>query len=866
MAGAHDTVLTPAAEPDVGEANVAGPLNGRRRSSACAGRFGGACYDRSMSLLSGLALSRPRLIDRYIVREMLAPTGIGLLVFTFVLLIDQIPRLLAVLVARSADLPTILRVFLNLLPSILAITIPMAFLLGVLLAFGRMASDSEIVALRAVGVSPLRLLSPVLMLALVMAALTFYINAVALPAANQAHRELVFSLVVSKARTDVKPRTFTDDLLPGRMMLYVQDIEPGSGLWKNLLIHDTRDIAESKLILARSGALVIDRERHVVRVELGPGSQHSFFGAEPRAYNRTSFSSMGWDLPVDEFFPDRQKLLLAKGDREMSLPELGDKITELRGQNRPRAEWGRFAVEWHKKFAIPAACLVFGLLGLALSLGSRKEARSSAFALSIAVIFVYYVLIRLGEQAGDTGALRPWLAMWGANLVLGAIALTLLYLNHREAAFDPLDPSHYRRFVPEVRRRHGGKAGRAPAAPAARPRPVVVVRIPRLSLRFPSLLDRYIARAWVGNVLLVMLAFAAVYFLADFMDLIDDFQHNRVPGRVVVRYYAFHAFQILFTVTPVAVLVGALVTLGVLARNKEITAMKAGGISVYRATLPVLGMGLVASLLLYGTQEWVLPETNKAASAERNVIKGRPAQSSDQFDRRWMLAGEGRFYNFDYILERAPASRPGLAERGRDGEFSVYGFSIYDVDPARWELRERLFATRASWNAAERAYELERGFRRTTGERTAFRPFLAQRVRATGGDPGGEIEPPQYFKREEKPSDTMGFAELRGYIRSLSARGFDVARLSVQLQRKIAFPMVGLVMTLLAVPFSFVVARRGALYGIGVAIVIAIVYWAVLGIFEALGNNAALHPALAAWAPNLIFGATGLYLIFTLET
>jgi LPS export ABC transporter permease LptF/LPS export ABC transporter permease LptG len=820
-----------------------------------------------MSLLGRLALSRPRLIDRYIVREMVAPTGIGLLVFTFVLLIDQIPRLLAVLVARSADFPTILRVFLNLLPSILAITIPMAFLLGVLLAFGRMASDSEIVALRAVGVSPLRLLQPVMTLALVTTAITFYINAVALPAANQAHREIVFSLVVSKARTDVKARTFTENLLPGRMVLYVQDIEPGSGLWKNLLIHDTRDVSESKLILARTGELVVDRERQIVRVELGPGSQHSFFGADPRAYSRTSFRSMGWDLPVDEFFPDRKKLLLAKGDREMTLPELGDRVAEIRARGKPRVEWGRFAVEWHKKFAIPGACLVFGLLGLALSLGSKKEARSSAFALSIGVIFVYYVLIRLGEQAGDTGAMQPWLAMWGANLVLGVIALLLLFLNQRGAAFDPLDASHYAQFFPEIRRHAAPRAVAGP--PVARPataRPVVVVRIPRLSLRFPSLLDRYIARAWLGNVALVMLAFAAVYFLADFMDLIDDFQQNRVAGRVVVRYYAFHVFQIFFTVAPIAVLVAVLITLGVLARNQEVTAMKAGGISVYRAALPVMGMGLVSSLLLYGLQEWVLPQTNKAAVAERNVIKGRPAQSSDQFDRRWMLASDDRFYNFDYIVESDRDQKRGVAEGGKSGEFSVYGFSIYDVDPVRWELDERVFATRATWNAAQEAYELEKGFRRTTGEQPTFQNFLSQRVRAIGRDPGGEIERPAYFKREEKPSDTMGFAELGVYIRSLESRGFDVARLRVQLYRKLAFPMVGLVMTLLAVPFSFVVARRGALYGIGIAIVIAIVYWAVLGIFEALGNNALLHPALAAWAPNLIFGAVGLYLILTLET
>jgi lipopolysaccharide export LptBFGC system permease protein LptF len=188
------------------------------------------------------------------------------------------------------------------------------------------------------------------------------------------------------------------------------------------------------------------------------------------------------------------------------------------------------------------------------------------------------------------------------------------------------------------------------------------------------------------------------------------------------------------------------------------------------------------------------------------------------------------------------------------------------VDPESWDLRERLFASRATWDAAAGSYDLEGGWRRVAGTRSSFQPFTSQRVRAIGPEPGGEIEPPSYFRREERPSDTMGFSELRAYIASLQTRGFDVAKHRVQLHRKLAFPMVGLVMTVLAVPFSFVVARRGALYGIGIAIVIAIVYWAVLGIFETLGNTASLHPALAAWAPNLIFGAAGLYLILTLDT
>ena len=821
-----------------------------------------------MTLLRRAEAARPRLLDSYIVEEMLAPTAIGLLVFTFVLLIDQIPRLLAVLVARSADLETIVRVFVNLLPSILAVTIPMAFLLGVLLAFGRMASDSEIVALRAVGVSPARLLGPVMMMAAAMTGVTFYINAIALPAANQAHRELVFRLVVSKARTDVRARTFTDTLLPGRMMLYVQDIDPQTGVWENLLVHDTRDSREPKLILARTGELVVDRAKASVRLELGPGSQHAFRTSDPRQYEKTQFQAMGWDLPVDEFFPDKRKLLLSKGDREMSLPELAERIAALRREGKGPKDWGRFAVEWHKKFAIPAACVVFGVLGLALSLGSKKEARSSAFALSIGVIFVYYVLIRMGEQAGDTGLLSPWLSMWGANIVLGVIAAALLVLNHREAAFDPLDPAHYMSWVPRVRRARAPVAAREPVPATAPRRAVVVVRIPRMTLHFPSILDRYIARSWVSNVALVLLAFTSIYVLGEFMDLIDDIQQNHVKGKTLGLYYLYHLWMIGFTVAPIAVLVGVLVTLGLLARRNEITAMKAGGVSVYRAAGPVLGMGLLASLALYGLQEFVLPSTNKVAAAQFNVIKGRPAQSSDQFDRRWLVASDDRFYNFDYIVERDRPPSRGVAEpAGRGGEFSVYGLSIYDVEPKAWDLRERTFVSRATWIPGSRSYDLEHGWHRTTGAQSAYQPFVHRRVRAIGGgDPGGELEPPPYFRREEKPSDTMGFGELRAYIASLEARGFDVAKLRVQLQRKIAFPMVGLVMTLLAVPFSFVVARRGALYGIGIAIVIAIVYWAVLGIFEALGNNAYLHPALAAWAPNLIFGAAGLYLILTLET
>jgi lipopolysaccharide export system permease protein len=816
---------------------------------------------------------RPPLLDTYIVREIVPPTSVGLLVFTFILLLDSIPKLLSILVSRGAEPYTIFRVFLNLLPSIFAVTIPMAFLLGVLLAFGRLASDSEIVAMRASGVSPLRLLGPVLVLCLLTGGITFYINSVALPAANQAHRELVFSLVVSKA-TAVRPRVFTDDLVP-QMVVYVADIPADTGLWQNVFIYDVRTSQKPALILAQTGSLKKDTDRHQVWLELGRGVRHNFDPAQPSQYVQERFKEARFPLPFEEFFP---KVPLSKGDREMTLPELARKVRDLRAEGKPAKEYARFEVEWHKKFAIAAACLVFGVLGLSLSLGSRKEARSAAFGLSIAVIFIYYVLIRMGEQAGDTGLMPPFLAMWGANIVLGGVAIGLLTLNHREAAFDPLDPSHYTAWLPQIRRGRGAAApipGRRRAAHPGR-RTTVVVRIPRLAVHFPSLLDRYIARAYLGHMALVMAAFCSIYFLAEFMDLFDDIQQNRVKGKVVFHYYAYHIFWIAHMMAPMSVLVSVLVTYGVLSRRNEITAMKAGGISLYRASAPVLAMAALASSALYGLQEFVLPTTNRIAAMDFNVIKGRPPQSSGHLDRRWILGTDNRFYNYDYLAENTRLLT-GVAEGGSRKDFSLYGLSIFDVDPKAWELVDRLYAARAAWNGD--SYDLERGWRLTllqpqpSGDKSGsaravdrgpekaqpdFRAFNTARTR--------EIEKPSYFRREERPSDTQGFGELRATIASLEALGFDVTPLQVQLHRKLAFPVVAVVMTLIGIPFAFVVARRGALYGIAISIVIAIVYWACLETFQALGNNALLTPILAAWAPNLLFGAAGLYLMLTLET
>ena len=526
---------------------------------------------------------------------------------------------------------------------------------------------------------------------------------------------------------------------------------------------------------------------------------------------------MGWDLPVDEFFPDRKKLLLLEGrPRDDAARARAARSASCAPQGRAATEWGRFAVEWHKKFAIPGACLVFGLLGLALSLGSKKEARSAAFALSIGGdlrLLRAHPPRRAGRRHRDDEPLA--LACGAPTWCWGRWRWCCCWLNHREAAFDPLDPAHYLSFVPSVRRGArpaGARPGARPRRPAAGGRGAHPAPQPALPVP-PRPLHR--ALLAVGNVALVLLAFASIFFLGEFMDLIDDIQQHQVPGqggRPLLRLPRL--VQIGFTVAPIAVLVGVLVTLGLLARRNEITAMKAGGISVYRAAGPVLGMGLLSSLLLYGMQEWVLPADQQGRRRRPQRDQG-PARRSPPTSSTAAGSWRATSASTTSTTSSSASPRPSAGSRSpaRGGDFSVYGFSIYDVDPQAWDLRERRLRRPRGLERRRRAPTTSSG---AGGAPRAPRPsFHAVRHASASGRSAAtraarSSRPPTSSARRSPPT-RMGFGELRGLHRARSRpAGFDVAKLKVQLHRKLAFPMVGVVMTLLAVP---VLVRGGAARG-----------------------------------------------------
>ncbi|MEO8499916.1 MAG: LptF/LptG family permease [Vicinamibacteria bacterium] len=771
-------------------------------------------------------LLRPTIFDRYVLREVASPFVIGLVLFTFVLLIPHLADISDLLVGKSATWTVIGKLIFNILPSFLALTIPMAFLLAVLLGLGRLASESELVAMQAVGVSPLFLLRPLMLLGLLATGATYYVHAFWVPDANQAYRETAFSLAISRAQ-GVKPRVFIEDLLPHRS-LYITDVETGTGVWKDALIIDRENASRPRIWLARRGQLSINRAEKRVELELEKGSAYSFDVVEKKTYDFQRFEKGRFPIDFGQIFPD---LPLSRGDREMTPAMLLTEIARFEKEGN-FAEVARYAVEYHKKYALSVVPLVFAVLGLALMLGGRRDSRQSAFGLAIAVIFVYYVLARLGEQAGDTRAMPPGISVWAANIILGVLAVLLLVRARREGTVDPLSFGGLSQRI----------AGWFPSHPRTGGR-----KRPPFSARIIGVLDRYIGREFIRMLTLATVALLILPVLLEFMDLLDDVQQNHVKGATLLAYFFYNTpFYLFSQILPMAVLIATLATYGILSRHNEITAMKATGISVYRAAVPALVIASVVSIVMFVGNDSLVPPYKRLAQREHDIIKGRPPRSNSALDRRMALGSDGRFYSYNQI---APSVDP--------GSVIFQGLSVLDIDPKTWTLREHLMAEQVRWDG--KVYELSHGFRRTfTGGTAADR--VIETVRSA------EIDPPTYFKKEERTADELSFADLEAHIDSIEGLGLDGTPLRLGLHHKVSYPAMCLVMAFVGLPFSMFVGKRGALFGVGVALFLAAFYQVGFVFSEALGKYGYLPPMLAAWAPNLVFVGFGALLVLSLDT
>ena len=772
-----------------------------------------------------------RLIDRYICRQIFSHALLGLGIFSFVFFVPQLVRLMDLVVRHPASWSTIGILFLSTFPAILSFTLPIGVLVGVLIALGRLSADSELIAMSALGMGRRRLIVPVGILAVGATLLTFVMTLWLGPLSVRTFRAIEDQLRAGQASNQVAPRVF-DERFP-HMVLYVNDIDSASTHWKGVFLAGTDSKDVSRLTLAEEAIVIPDRKEGKLELHLRNGSDHEFSPSDPGRYSISSFAER--DLPVE-----------IKGSEIDRVSEPGIPGRTMSALLRERRSHPDARVEIQRRISFPFACISFALLAMPLGARPRRGGRAAGFLITLLLVSGYYLLFTLGAGLARQGTVPVWAGIWAANIFTAALGLFLFPRLERmpgssrsAAAFSWVAGWRIWKLF-----RRGPRAGAPGGNGSVSGGSFPSKRKKRTGI--PQLLDLYVLRSFFYYFVLLTVGFILLFEVFTFFDLLDDIAQHRTSLLDVVTYFFYLASYLFYQLAPLAALVAVLVTLGVMTKNNELVAIKAGGISLYRISLPLLlaGVFLAGGLILL--DDTYLPFANQRQDALRNQIKGRPAQTYYQPNRQWIFGENAKIYNYELF----------------DPDRQLFGgLNVFELDPATFELRRRIFADRAHWDSQQKIWILESGWVRDFGhgQVTRYDPFLADALKELD-------EPPSYFNREVRQSYQMTWWELKRYIGDLSQAGFDVARLSVQLQKKISFPLIAPIIILLAIPFSILVGTRGAVGGLALGVGIAIIYWAASALTEAMGAVGQLPPLLAGWAPDTIFGFLGLYFFLKMPT
>jgi LPS export ABC transporter permease LptF/LPS export ABC transporter permease LptG len=784
----------------------------------------------------------PRIIDRYVIREIIPPFLLALLVFTFILIIPFIIDLAEQMIAKGVPAVTILQLTVTLLPQALALTLPMALLIGLLVGLGRLSADREFVVMMACGISPYRLLQPILVFAVICWGVTSWVMLKAMPDSNQRFRVISTEIAMNRAEGEVRPRVFFEDF--PNVVLYVREVPKNGQGWLGVLAADTSNPSTPVIFLAERGRMVVDRQARTIEMVLEQGTRHSTKLEDPSAYEVLRFDRTILSLNPESVFPRTGP---ARGERELSIEELQARAYELQAQglspHRP-------IMEIHKKFSVPMACFVFALLGLALGASNRKDGKLAAFVLGIAVIFAYYVIMFTAEALTKGFWIPAWLSMWLPNLLLGAAGIFLL-VNRARSADQPIRVSLPRFVTRWWSDEDAATEVKGELRTSRKARPILVIRVPHFELPRMTLLDTYIAKQYLRILAMTTVGMLGLFYISTFIDMSDKVFKGQASLGMVGEFLFWSTPEFLSYVIALSVLLSSLVTIGLLTKNSELIVMRACGISIYRTALPMVAFALAASAFLFGMEERIMATSNQRADRLKHVIRTGSPQTFDVLNRKWIVGNDGTVYHYQYY---DPNNR------------ELHSMAVFNFDQQTHTLKSRMFVQKATYDPDREANVEQPKWLMSSGWKRNFDPKTQVASFEKFANTGARFEAADYFVTEAREPELMNFGQLRNYIIELKASGYNVLDHEVGLHRKIAFPFVTLVMTLIAVPFAVTTGRRGAMYGIGVGIVLALVYWTMISIFAAFGQGGLIDPMLAAWAPNLIFGAAAVYLLLTVRT
>jgi lipopolysaccharide export system permease protein len=357
-----------------------------------------------------------------------------------------------------------------------------------------------------------------------------------------------------------------------------------------------------------------------------------------------------------------------------------------------------------------------------------------------------------------------------------------------------------------------------------------------------TILQKYISREFLKILFFSMSAFILLYLIVDFFARIDTFLEHNAPPTLVFLYYLYQVPGVAFQIFPLGILMATLLGLGIIARNNEITAMKANGISLYRITFPLFLLGILASAFCFIGNEFIVPFSTRHSDDILLVeIRNKPRKTFIRNYKVWYRS-RNAIYNFHVFNPETDM---------------LEGITILEFDD-EFKLLRRIDAEKAIWHVD--AWHFYAGTIRDFREKGTIQTNrFDERVISIP-------ETPAVFKEEQRDTEEMGYYDLRRYIQKIEMGGYDATRYIVDLYAKLSFPFACFIMVFVGIPFSTKTERSGGLaLPIVMSIVIGFLYWIVLALSLSLGHSGFLPPQVSAFAPHALFGLAGIYALISIK-
>lgn len=758
--------------------------------------------------------------DRYILKEIAFPFGIGLAIYTFTLLINQILILSHTLISKAATGATIAKILIYLLPDFLAFTIPMSTLMGVLAGLSRMSSDSEIVAFRTMGINNSRILRPIMIFSLLTWFVSTWLIMYLAPEANFKFNQLYRQIGVSRAVSNIKPGTFYREF--PYYTLYFNDIDSRTNEWKDVFLYSQKRGDTDTVIIAESGKYVPNPRGEESHIILKNPVVHGFKKIEPEeSYTLTKYRLL------KESIPSPIKIKQTRRSNQLIFPELVKK-------RKQKPDNLSMNIEFHRKFSLPFACIAFGFLALPLGISTKKGGKVSGFIISLGIIFIYYTLMTLSESLVLRKTLPTAWGMWLPNLFLIGIGVILYYYTASEKNID-----WKRRFRILIKIKEKIKS----IFSLKNRTPIVVFKIKRINLRLLKILDVYVVKKLSLTFIFVFASMILIFYIIGIFELIDDAVDNKVAFHYVLKHVYYSTPSLMGFILPVSVLTSVLLAFSWMSKNNEITAVQISGISLHRLSLPAIFLGILVSLLAFTIQEDVAPDSNRKAKEVLSIIHKRKTKTEVEYEKNWVMGRDNTVYFYNFF------------DRNKN-RFNRFNIVMMDEN---FRIKRRISATEAFWRG-QNIISLKNGFEKffEGDQPEPTKIFLQQNMLIPEGR--------DFFKKKVFFSEFMNIKELNKYIQYLRDNNSNSQKYEAELYQKYAFPFSSLVMVLIAIPFSFIMGNRGTLYGIGIAVAISMLFWGAIGIFNSLGSTAILSPFISAFAPVFLFMAVSIYLFLHVKT